>query len=177
MAYDKVVDSAVLDAGLKQIADAIREKGGTADSLAFPQAMADAIAAIEAGGGVKMVTGSFTLAEDTTGTYHVEPDLSPLALPGEDDITLYNKCFAFVALDNPTTLKGTYGFAVFRVKPSGAKVGVSGGYDGSSMYNDAQRDTCNLFYSYGLQLKFGSADARIGLAGHTYRYYIWRSYE
>lgn len=51
MAYDKVVDSSVLDAGLKQIADAIREKGGTSDNLAFPQAMADAIAAIEAGGG------------------------------------------------------------------------------------------------------------------------------
>lgn len=51
MAYDKVVDSAVLDAGLKQIADAIREKGGTFDNLAFPAAMAEAIAAIEAGGG------------------------------------------------------------------------------------------------------------------------------
>lgn len=51
MAYDKVVDSSVLDAGLKQIADAIREKGGTSDSLAFPTAMAEAIAAIQAGGG------------------------------------------------------------------------------------------------------------------------------
>jgi hypothetical protein len=54
MAYDKVVDSTVLDAGLKQIADAIREKGGTSDNLAFPQAMADAIAAIEAGGGTEL---------------------------------------------------------------------------------------------------------------------------
>lgn len=50
MAYDKVVDSAVLDAGLKKIADAIREKAGTTDALAFPQAMADAIAAIQSGG-------------------------------------------------------------------------------------------------------------------------------
>ena len=50
MAYDKMVDSAVLDAGLKQIADAIRAKGGTSDNLAFPAAMADAIAAIESGG-------------------------------------------------------------------------------------------------------------------------------
>ena len=50
MAYDKVVDSAVLDEGLKQIADAIREKAGTTDALAFPQAMADAIAAIQGGG-------------------------------------------------------------------------------------------------------------------------------
>ena len=51
MAYDKAVDSAVLDAGLTAIANAIREKGGTSDNLAFPQAMANAIAAIEAGGG------------------------------------------------------------------------------------------------------------------------------
>lgn len=51
MAYDKVVDSAVLDAGLKQVADAIREKGGTSDNLAFPTGMAAAVSAIQAGGG------------------------------------------------------------------------------------------------------------------------------
>lgn len=69
MAFDKVVDSAVLDAGLKQIADAIREKGGTSDSLAFPAAMAEAIAAIQAGGsgvesvgGRKIAAGTFTPA-------------------------------------------------------------------------------------------------------------------
>lgn len=67
MAYDKLVDSSVLDAGLKQIADAIREKGGTSDNLAFPQAMAEAIAAIEAGGGnIRIETGSVTFAEDQT---------------------------------------------------------------------------------------------------------------
>lgn len=70
MAYDKVVDSSVLDAGLKQIADAIREKGGTSDNLAFPQAMADAIAAIEAGGDLPngafyIGHGSFTPAQKT----------------------------------------------------------------------------------------------------------------
>lgn len=66
MAYDKVIDSAVLDAGLKQIADAIREKGGTSDNLAFPAAMADAIAAIEAGGGSSDVSaGTITFSENT----------------------------------------------------------------------------------------------------------------
>ena len=71
MAYDKVIDSSVLDAGLKQIADAIREKGGTTDSLAFPAAMADAIAANEAGGvsgggdGGVFATGSITPASST----------------------------------------------------------------------------------------------------------------
>lgn len=51
MAYDKVVDSSVLDADLKQVADAIREKGGTSDNLAFPTGMAAAISAIQTGGG------------------------------------------------------------------------------------------------------------------------------
>lgn len=69
MAYDKVVDSAVLDAGLKQIADAIREKGGTSDNLDFPQAMADAIAAIEAGGGSLQATGDFSIIGSISGTY------------------------------------------------------------------------------------------------------------
>lgn len=67
MAYDKVVDSYVLDAGLKQIADAIREKAGTTDSLAFPAAMAEAIAAIEAGGGGGGIPSNIT--ELAGGTY------------------------------------------------------------------------------------------------------------
>lgn len=50
MAYDKVVDSSKLDAGLKTIADAIREKAGISDDLAFPSAMAEAIASIKSGG-------------------------------------------------------------------------------------------------------------------------------
>ncbi len=51
MAYDKVVDSSVLNAGLTKIADAIRAKGGTSGQLAFPDGMAAAIEAIETGGG------------------------------------------------------------------------------------------------------------------------------
>lgn len=65
MAIDKAVDSAVLEAGLTTIANAIREKGGTSDTLAFPDAMAEAIAAIEAGGG-NAVVGEFTLSEPLT---------------------------------------------------------------------------------------------------------------
>lgn len=83
MAYDKVVDSSVLDAGLKQIADVIREKSGTSDSLAFPTDMVEAIAAIEAGNGVGgsdgaelfnemyCVYGSYTPAEEQTSTVYV----------------------------------------------------------------------------------------------------------
>ena len=51
MAYDKIVDSSVLDAGLSKVADAIRTKGNTTGSLTFPDGMASAIAAITTGGG------------------------------------------------------------------------------------------------------------------------------
>ena len=76
MAYDKVVDSSVLDAGLKTIADAIREKGGTSENLEFPTAMAEAIASIQTGsgssGGITLLeSGSFT-PTDNLMRYNVE---------------------------------------------------------------------------------------------------------
>lgn len=51
MAFDKVVDSAVLDAGMLSVADAIRAKTGDADPLAWPDGFAAAISRIETGGG------------------------------------------------------------------------------------------------------------------------------
>lgn len=51
MALDKLVDSTQLDADLTTIANAIRTKGGTSEQLAFPNGMADAIAAIPSGEG------------------------------------------------------------------------------------------------------------------------------
>ena len=50
MAYDKVVDSALLDAGLTEIANAIRTKGGTTDNLAFPDGFTAAVNSISGGG-------------------------------------------------------------------------------------------------------------------------------
>ncbi len=98
MAYDKVVDSAVLDAGLKTIADAIREKGGTSGNLAFPTAMAEAIAAIEAGGGSVIVeTGSVTLtssvsyhAVTTSANPGVRPDIFAWFVTPESTKTITN---------------------------------------------------------------------------------------
>lgn len=51
MALDKLVDSTQLDADLTTVANAIRTKGGTSAALSFPGGMADAIAAIQTGGG------------------------------------------------------------------------------------------------------------------------------
>ncbi len=74
MAYDKAVDSAVLDAGLTAIANAIREKGGTSDPIAF-DAMANAIAAIEAAAntvnGKKYMTGTFTVSKEAKNVENI----------------------------------------------------------------------------------------------------------
>ena len=50
MAYDKVVDSTVLDAGLTQIASAIRAKTGTGGTLTFPSGFVSAIEGLSGGG-------------------------------------------------------------------------------------------------------------------------------
>ena len=65
MAYDKAVDSGVLNAGLTSIADAIRTKGGTSGAMAFPAGFVAAIEAIETGGELKYATGTITPAIGT----------------------------------------------------------------------------------------------------------------
>lgn len=70
MAYDKVVDSTVLEDGLTQIADAIREKGNLGDPLmsplTFPSGFVGAIEGLSVG--IKATAGTFTVA-DTTRNY------------------------------------------------------------------------------------------------------------
>ena len=51
MALDKLVDSTQLDADLTSVANAIRTKGGTSASLAFPADFVTAIGNIQTGGG------------------------------------------------------------------------------------------------------------------------------
>lgn len=51
MAYDKVIDSAELDADLTSVADAIRAKGGTSEQMSFPDGFVSAVEGIQAGGG------------------------------------------------------------------------------------------------------------------------------
>ena len=65
MAVDKLVDSTQLNADLTSVANAIRAKGGTSASLAFPGGFVDAIGDIETGGGVTVSPLSVT----ANGTY------------------------------------------------------------------------------------------------------------
>ena len=65
MAYDKVVDSAVLDAGMKSVADAIRAKTGTTDLLAWPDGFKAAVEGIQTGGGQAFQCGTVVSADGT----------------------------------------------------------------------------------------------------------------
>ena len=65
MALDKVVDSAVLDAGMKSVADAIRAKAGTTDLLAWPDGFKAAVEGIQTGGGQAFQCGTVVSADGT----------------------------------------------------------------------------------------------------------------
>lgn len=60
MALDKVIDSAKLEEDLTSVANAIREKTGSTDPIAFPDGFVEQVGAIQTGGG------------DDTWTYFVE---------------------------------------------------------------------------------------------------------
>ena len=65
MAFDKVVDSAALDAGMKSVADAIRAKTGTTDLLAWPDGFKAAVEGIQTGGGQAFQFGTVVSADGT----------------------------------------------------------------------------------------------------------------
>lgn len=77
MSMDKVVDSAVLDAGMTSVANAIRAKTGNTDLLAWPDGFRVAIEAISGGGGTGLAydMGEFVLEADTTGRIYISHNL------------------------------------------------------------------------------------------------------
>lgn len=89
MAIDKAVDSAALEAALKASADAIREKTGDTATIPWDAAkgFAEAIAAIEAGGGdvtingLTVLSGTFAVTEDVESGYYYVPVKYGMAIP------------------------------------------------------------------------------------------------
>lgn len=65
MAYDKVVDSAVLEAGLTLVGDSIRAKGGTSAKLEFPNGMKAAVEAIDTSKPEQTKTATPSLSQQT----------------------------------------------------------------------------------------------------------------
>ena len=84
MAIDKVVDSAVLDAGMVTVADAIRAKAGITDQLVWPEGFKTAVDGIQTGGG--SISGPLDPVEVYNNTR--PSDWLPMPTPAENEMYL-----------------------------------------------------------------------------------------
>lgn len=102
MAFDKVVDSAELDAGMTLVADAIRSKGGTNAQILFPSGFAAAINALTNGGeNHGIVARDIITATESMTIYEV---LNAV----EVNVTYKNSLLLFGCYDDVTPDKGSY---------------------------------------------------------------------
>ena len=102
MAFDKVVDSAELDAGMTLVADAIRSKGGTNAPILFPSGFAAAINALAIGGeNHGIVARDIITATESMTIYEV---LNAV----EVKCTYKNSLFLMGCYDDVTPDKGSY---------------------------------------------------------------------
>ena len=110
MAFDKVVDSAVLDAGMTSVANAIRAKTGNAATLAWPDGFLTAIAGITGGGGAGLAydMGEFVIDADTK---YLDPPSIPHNL-GEvpEFILVWTDDFAGLSEGNPAAQQCNLGY-------------------------------------------------------------------
>ena len=112
MAYDKIIDSAQLDANLTSVANAIRSKNGTKTQLTFPDGFVSAINALQ-------TSTTFTIG--TVDLHDVSADIANTYLESGVE-TAYtgwkttdyipiaaNAVYAFAAdISNSTKLEGRY---------------------------------------------------------------------
>ena len=123
MAYDKIVDSGVLDGKLTAIADAIRTKGGTTGELEFPDGFVSAVEGIQTGGGGdelaldiidRSITGISSNELTRIGAYafHNCAALANVHLPKVSAIgdSAFEGCTALTHISFPGVTTDTVGF-------------------------------------------------------------------
>lgn len=138
MSVDKLVDSTQLDADLTSVANAIRTKGGTSASLAFPADFLTAIAAIPTGGGSSVESGSFTPATNSSHTFEMG-SLKHLAFLAETSpygsgfrtmaagiIDIDNNSAAVRSSSNGSSAAGWYGARFYTLSGTDVIIGADG---------------------------------------------------
>lgn len=161
MAYDKVIDSSVLDANLKSVANAIRTKGGTSANLAFPTGFVNAISAIETGS-VQIERHEITVASNLTGASAYRPIL----LNGSAFVKEhYAKDGFFMLMRTITSTAGAYNIlGIAQGNIAFCKIGSSNYYGIVLMYNSAGSGVANATTVYKLS---NTAPYNAGLMGHS----------
>ena len=109
MALDKVVDSAVLDAEMTSVANAIRAKTGNAATLAWPDGFLTAIAEITGGGGAGLAydIGEFVLDADVKAR---DPSLPHNLGEIPEFILVWTDDFAGLSEENPAAQQCNLGY-------------------------------------------------------------------
>ena len=87
MAVDKLVDSSQLDANLTSVANAIRTRGGTSASLAFPADFISAIGNIPSGGGYTVKDMLYKNEPGGDAVVEADADIPPYSLVRNTSIT------------------------------------------------------------------------------------------
>lgn len=159
MAVDKLVDSTQLDADLTSVADAIRTKGGTSSSLAFPAGFVSAIDAIETGGGGSNVEyGTYTPTERTMS--------HTITTTGD-----WNN-FAVFAGEGFSFSLGSAAMVLFVL--NGYGVGTNNGGTATSTIGTSQGTLTKSGKEYTYAAKGSlSASSRCWQAGVTYHWIAW----
>lgn len=107
MAYDKVVDSAQLDAGMTEVAQAIRAKGGTTEQLAWPDGFKAAVESIETGitptGSIAIgENGTYDVADKATAVVNVLSNHLRFVYNNPADVSGYGNAFVLIASGDDT---------------------------------------------------------------------------
>lgn len=162
MAVDKLVDSTQLDADLTSVANAIRTKGGTSASLAFPAGFVSAIGDIPTGGGgnYDIASGTITPASNSKSIY-VDVDFEPTHALIFADFTNW----AYTSWQEWGNVIFDTSFPYYM----SLQARIS---NGNFQFNTPNRAISNVSYSGG---KFKFADTQYNFqAGTTYTWFAWR---
>jgi len=143
MAVDKLVDSSQLDSDLTSVANAIRTKGGTSASLAFPSAFISAINDIQTGGGIPTLgnyhvcMGQFTPSQ--TGSFTINANV------GE---TINTALFGVIWLDDPSVISSYSSTSIVLMSASP----IAGNYSTIDTMNGTSHQVQSKT-AYGLKIK------------------------
>ena len=179
MAVDKLVDSSQLDANLTSVANAIRTKGGTSASLAFPADFISAIGAIPTGGGGGVEKGSFIATSADSLTIAVRALYSHIyiyhsTINAATDLTgapygTYKKIFLYADNNNGFIAQGMLNYAGTAVSGDFGRIGSTGTWPTPSGPNTV------VFTDSQIQLtmlRLGGSN-RPWIDGATYNWEAW----
>lgn len=152
MAYDKVVDSAVLEADLTAVADAIRAKGGNTDTLFFPGGFVSAIAAVSTG---------------------VELNFEVVAYPNEVDLNTATPAENTIGIVTTNPIKGWYFSATQPENMADGEVWISVGTASSIEFNALKKNGIQV---YPISAKQYVNGALVDVTAKSYSGGAWKAW-